>query len=134
VWPWNAAVAVAAPLLFLSQERRAAFPNKAVVAVAGVFFVFPALYYFDAMDAYVSHNLYSTSIATAKICDDGSERCSTDEFDTWDSLNVPLPPEPRLYRQTFDKVCKPGDELVVTGIRTFITGKPTQDRQGCPSA
>jgi hypothetical protein len=132
VWPWNAAVAIAAPLLFFSQPKGAAFPNKAVIAVAAVLLAYPALFYVKIADAYPSHNLYSTNIAKAKICFNASEKCSTKPFDTWDSLNVPFPPEPRMYRQAFDKVCKPGDELVITGIATFITGKPTEDRQTCP--
>jgi hypothetical protein len=83
------------------------------------------------MDAYPSHNLYSTNVATAKVCPNGGEKCSTKMFDTWDELNVPVPPEPRLYRQSFEKQCRPGDELVITGIQTWITGSPSEDRQTC---
>jgi hypothetical protein len=130
VLPWNAAVAVCAPLLFLSQ-RDAAFPSRAVIGVAAVLLAYPALFYVKVMDAYPSHNLYSTNVATAKVCPNGGEKCSTKMFDTWDELNVPVPPEPRLYRQSFEKQCRPGDELVITGIQTWITGSPSEDRQTC---
>ena len=45
VWPWNAAVAVVAPMLCLSQPKGAAFPSPAIVAVAAVLLAFPALFY-----------------------------------------------------------------------------------------
>ena len=64
VWPWNAAVAVVAPMLFLSQPKGAAFPSPAIVAVAAVLLAFPALFYVGLVDAYVSHNLYSNNTAT----------------------------------------------------------------------
>jgi hypothetical protein len=132
VWPWNAAVAIAAPFLFLKQEKGAAFPSRAVIAVAAVLLAFPALFYVKVMDAYPSHNLYSTNVAKAKICPRDGEKCSTDAFDTWESLNVPMPPEPRLYRQAFDKLCEHDDELTVAGIQTWITGPPSEDKQSCP--
>ncbi len=63
VWPWNAAVAVVAPMLCLSQPKGAAFPSPAIVAVAAVLLGFPALFYVGLVDAYVSHNLYSNNTA-----------------------------------------------------------------------
>lgn len=132
VWPWNAAVAVAAPLLFLGQEKGAALPKRAVIAVAAVLLAYPALFYVKVVDAYISHNLYSTNIAKAKVCPHSGEKCSTKIFYTWEELNVPMPPEPRLYRQAFDKQCQPDDELIITGIQTWLTGTPTEDKQLCP--
>jgi hypothetical protein len=132
VWPWNAAVAVCAPLLFLRQHEDRAFPSRPVMAVAAVLLAYPALFYVKAMDAYLSHNLYSTNVATARVCSHGGEKCEAKMFDTWDELNVPPPPEPRLYRQMFDSQCRPGDELVIKGIQTWITGTPSEERQTCP--
>ncbi len=132
VWPWNAAVAVAAPLLFLAQPEGAAFPSRPVIAVAAVLLAFPALFYIGAVDAYPSHNLYSSNTARATICAPSGRQCTNAAFDTWERLNVPFPPEPRLYRQAFAIVCHRGDVLVVTGIRTRLTGAPTIERESCP--
>lgn len=132
VWPWNAAVAVCAPLLFWGQKQGAAFPSKAVIAVAAVLLAYPALFYVKAMDAYLAHNLYSTNVAKARVCQNTGEKCSMTMFDTWDAVNVPMPPEPRLFRQAFEAQCHPGDVLSITGIQTWITGKPSEDKQSCP--
>jgi hypothetical protein len=129
VWPWNAAVAVAAPLLFLRQPEGAALPNRSVAVVAAVLLAFPALFYVGVVDAYVSHNLYTSNVARAVIC--RGDDCTNAAFSTWDELNVPMPPEPRLYRQAFDIVCERGDELVITGIRTRITGSPSRYEETC---
>jgi hypothetical protein len=130
VWPWNAAVAVAAPLLFLRQPEDAAFPSRSVMAVAAGLLALPALFYVGVVDAYPSHNLYTSNVAKAVICRD--QDCAGAAFSTWEALNVPLPPEPRLYRQTFDIVCEPGDELVITGIRTHLTGTASKFSAACP--
>lgn len=129
VWPWNATVAVAAPLLFLSQRAGAEFPSRAIMAVAAVLLAYPALFYVGVVDAYISHNLYTSNTATAKICRGG--QCTRETFDTWDELNVPLPPEPRLFRRTFDIVCEHGDVLVITGKRTRLTGTPSISTEIC---
>jgi hypothetical protein len=129
VWPWNATVAVAAPLLFLAQREDAEFPSRAIMAVAAVLLAYPALFYAGVVDAYVSHNLYSGNTASASICRSG--HCSREVFDTWDELNVPFPPEPRLFRQTFDLVCDDGDVLVISGKRTRLTGSPSTSTQTC---
>jgi SARP family transcriptional regulator, regulator of embCAB operon len=121
--------AVAAPLLFLWQREGAQFPGRPIVAVAAVLLAYPALFYVNAVDAYISHNLYSANTASAKICRGG--KCSGAVFDTWDELNVPVPPEPRLFRQWFDIVCDPGDVLVITGKRTRVTGRPSIYTETC---
>jgi uncharacterized membrane protein YphA (DoxX/SURF4 family) len=125
VWPWNIAVAVCAPLLFLGQKDNAQFPNRAVMAVAGVLLAYPALFYFGLVDAYPSHNLYSSNTASAKICPKAGGGCSTSYLDTWHELNVPFPPEPRLFRQSFEDRCHRGDVLVITGQRTRIQRTPS---------
>lgn len=90
---------------------------------------FPALFYVGVVDAYVSHNLYTRNTATAKIC--RGEECTGATFRTWEQLNVPFPPEPRLFRQAFDVVCDRGDVLVITGRRTRINGTPSTHSQTC---
>lgn len=129
VWPWNAAIAVAAPLLFLAQPEPAAFPSKAVMAVAAVMLAYPALFYVGVIDAYMSHNLYSSNTASAEVCRPAG--CANDTFVTWDSLNVPFPPEPRLYRQAFQLTCHPGDVLGIQGQRTRLNGQPPMEIVMC---
>jgi len=131
VWPWNTAVAVCAPLLFLGQKDNAQFPNKAVMAVAGVLMAYPALFYFGLVDAYISHNLYSSNTASAKICPKSGGACTSTYLDTWDELNVPFPPDPRLFKQAFDDRCQPGDVLVITGQRTRIDKTPSITTSVC---
>ena len=53
-------------------------------------------------------------------------------FDTFGPLNVPVPPEPRLYRALFDAASQPGERLVVTGRATVFTDPPSQSTRDCP--
>ena len=132
VWPWNAALAGASILLFRSEpvEWWAGLQHVAVRAGATVLLLFPALFYLGVVDAYLAHNLYSANAASAAICN--VHRCAPLQFDTWSRLNVPLPPEPRLYRDWFDRVCPPDTWLEVTGPRTRLTDPPAVHRHGCP--
>jgi hypothetical protein len=68
------------------------------------------------------------------VCAGGGEKCSTTLFDTWDAFNAPMPPEPRLYRQMFELRCHRGDVLVISGIKTWVTGTPSEDRETCARA
>jgi hypothetical protein len=129
VWPWNATLAVAAPLLFLSQREGAAFPSRPVIAGAAALLAYPALFYAGVVDAYISHNLYTSNTAKAVICRD--EKCTRAAFYTWDELNVPFPPEPRLFRMAFEIVCDRGDVLVVTERNTRINGTPSRHSNTC---
>lgn len=109
----------------------AMWPASPAGVVAGaVLLLAPALFYVGGMDAYLAHNLYSSNTARAVVCD--PELGCVDAFDTWDELDVPFPPEPRLYRRWFRDGCRPGQELVVSGIRTRFTDPPTVDRLDCP--
>ena len=48
-------------------------------------------------------------------------------------LNVPLPPEPRLFRAWFSLICTPGQTLVIEGIRTRLTDPPSWTEHACPT-
>ncbi len=54
-------------------------------------------------------------------------------FNTWDEVNVPFPPEPRLFRQAFHIVCDRGDVLEITERHTRINGTPSTQREDCPT-
>jgi hypothetical protein len=129
VWPWNIAVAIIAVCLF-TATREAPVSTPVARAVAAALIVYPALFYVGVVDAYLSHNLYTSNTASAEVCQ-GTDACS-EPFDTMAALNVPLPPEPRLYREWFELECAPGSRLVVTGIRTRITGEAGVEESTCP--
>lgn len=132
VWPWNAAVAVAAPLLYRPATAGTPRPSRAVAAGAIALVAFPALFYVGAVDAYLSHNVYTANTASAVVCRPAEASCTGASFDaTWDELNVPLPPEPRLFRQTFDITCEPGDVLWIRGRHTRFSDPPSQSAHHC---
>ena len=137
VWPWNIAIALAAPFLFLpdqgdSERPRARHslsnprrPAQIVTAIGIFLVVYPAGFYVGIVDAYLAHNLYSANTRTGAICPPQTSadppRCSETSFtSTWNTLNVPLPPERRLYIAWFEKVCRPGETLRLRGIWTHL--------------
>ena len=122
VWPWNACLAVAGFVLFTRET--APVGSSRNWAAAAILVVIPALFYVGITDGYLAHNLYSTNGASAVVCDPAG-RCGRATFDTSD-LNVPLPQEPRLFRQLFDKVCVRGSTIVITGPHTRLSHPPTQ--------
>jgi uncharacterized membrane protein YphA (DoxX/SURF4 family) len=131
VWPWNIALALAAFLLFCTEPRERPAPTPAVRVAAVALLAFPALFYAGLADTYLSHNLYTSNAATARICIQGGLGCASAPFATLATLNVPMPPEPRLYRQWFSLVCRPGTALEITGIQTRLNDPFKTTRQAC---
>ena len=129
VWAWNIGLGIASVLLF-SPRHDSVVPAGAWRVPIAVMAAYPALFYVGVVDAYLSHNLYSSNTADAFVC--SASGCSGRLFDTWSALNVPLPPEPRLYRQLFDAVCVPDSTLVVIGPATRFTDPPSTHRHPCP--
>lgn len=142
VWPWNIGIALAAPFLFLPDRvgdesmlprARHASSNprlraRVVTTVGILMVVHPAGFYVGITDAYLGHNLYSANTRTAAICPppDGPvpPKCSESLFtSTWAAINVPLPPERRLYVAWFEKVCRPGETLRLRGIWTHLADR-----------
>jgi len=135
VWPWNVGLAVVAYLLFRPEpaepseqsDRRAA--KMATVAGAALL-AYPALFYAGSVDAYLAHNLYTSNTGSASVCHTPGA-CAPTPFDTFGSLNVPLPPEPRLFRALFDRTCGPGNQLLVVGRATVFTDPPSRTTSPC---
>ena len=128
VWPWNFALGIAAWVLFwpwdekADEKEPAQVPSrrekKLKIAVAVVAALYPLGFYLGVTDAYISHHLYSDAIALA-FCEPQS--CRSAQFsDTWAAFDVPIPPEPRLYRQYFLSQCKPGERLTIVPRQTKI--------------
>jgi uncharacterized membrane protein YphA (DoxX/SURF4 family) len=134
VWPWNLALPFAAAFLLAEDltigdsghgRRGTAVLMNAVVWL--VFSVYPAAFYLGRSDAYLAHNLYTDNVQAAVVCPVAEPADCTDPFrTTWDELNVPLPPERRLFRGWFEQTCQPGDVLVVFPIRTRLTDFPSR--------
>ena len=117
VWPWNIALAFSGFALIAPWKTgvvktiAVAPPLPRVVAVALA--LIPATFYAGIADAYPAHHLYSAGTARATVyC---PVKCLPDQdlYATWKFLNVPLPPEPRLFEGTFRAICQPGDVLRV---------------------
>lgn len=125
VWPWNLALAAAAPALFRSPstlERTPGVPRSPLVAAtAALLAIYPLGFYFGYSNAYLSHNLYSSNSAEASICPPEPGRCAPAPFSTWERLNVPLPPERRLFIAWFDTICTPGQRLRIDGPQTRLS-------------
>jgi hypothetical protein len=151
VWAWNAVIPVAAAALLagdrttrvLSRATRQTVRSagtKVAVAVWAVVALYPAGFYVGVVDAYLAHHLYSGATHRALVCStgrtghtDGAALRCTDPFTTtWSSLRVPLPPEPRLYRQWFELDCRAGDVLRIAPRRTRIANGATQEH-ACPA-
>jgi hypothetical protein len=134
VWPWNLALGLAALALFWPGEARAAEravnPRDRAVgtAIAAVLALYPLGFYLGLSDAYLSHHLYSDAVALA-YCEPATCR-SADFGDTWNALDVPLPPEPRLYRAYFFTQCRSGEQLVVIPRQTkILIGLNSEERR-----
>lgn len=148
VWPWNIGIALAAPFLFLPDRggdaprrsrhsvsrrpvSRRSVPDPErrsgwVTPLATLLLVWPAGFYAGITDAYLAHNLYTANTRTGSICPAPLAgfvpKCSETSFtSTWNTLNVPLPPERRLFIAWFEKVCRPGETLRLRGIWTHLT-------------
>ena len=140
VWPWNAALACCAPLLFIArpaqarpthdraQDTEPLRSRHLAVGVAALLFVLPAGFYAGVSDAYLSHNLYTSNTAQALRCTDTG--CAPFGTEAYSALNVPLPPETRIYAAWFRLVCNAGETLEVTRPRTRITGE-VSSRRSC---
>ncbi|MGK2949781.1 MAG: MauE/DoxX family redox-associated membrane protein [Acidimicrobiales bacterium] len=127
VWPWNLALAVIASLLFWSNPPAGRGP--VTTAAAAVLLLCPALFYVGSADAYATHHVYSGATASAVVCD--ASGCRRLGPEVREPLEVPIPPEPRLFRALFLETCEPGSTLQITGIRTRLTGTPTVTEVPC---
>lgn len=117
VWPWNLALGAAAVAYFLPEAAPTA-GRRATLAIGAVAVLLPVGFYAGVVDAYLTHNLYTDNTAAALCVPAGP--CDLRFAATWDELDVPLPPEPRLYKAYFEKTCQPGERLVIHPRNTRI--------------
>src|SRR5882724_1448289 len=161
IWPWNAAMAVLAALLFWNAGNASALdtlvPRRvgAHAAALLLFGIMPALSFAGRWDAYLSGELYSgnlkvgalsiTETVTARL--PGAARrhvvsrgTGANALDLWEwsmgELSVPSYPEDRVFRAVARDVCRladnPGDVvLVVFGRPGLLTGQREITRSDC---
>ena len=122
VWPWNAALAVAGFALIWNWSEPLVTRRRLTTVVVLLILVMPAGYYVGMVDAYLAHNLYTSNVP----------RAISTAFRptmTWDVLNVPMPPEHRLFEQYFRLVCGPNDQLTIRDSRWWFQRQGLGERK-----
>jgi hypothetical protein len=119
IWPWNFALALSGVALFMPWQGSALEDfrrqSRAVRALALTLLLAPFGWYFGLVDAYLSYHLYSVDVPVP-------DAPSKPFRQTWKYLNVPIPPEHRLFVRFFDVTCFPGETLTVRETRTLFEG------------
>ena len=142
VWPWNLALAVAAPVLISTwtagwrAELRASRPAATLLAL--LLLLSPALYYAGRLDAYFSWCLYSVNVPVAvmvraeqqrRLDAAGETRLRLPDLNAATrDLHVPFPPAHRLFLQYFARVGRPGDALHVYDPRAWAARAGLRER------
>lgn len=119
VWPWNAALAIAVPVLLrqwtgpgLGDAWNVAAPWARGAAV--VLLLLPAGYWLGVTDASLAHCLYSGNVPRAFVCTPFSR---VDINSRVAELNVFLPPAHRLFEPLFLGVGRAGEWMEVEDPR-----------------
>jgi hypothetical protein len=145
VWPWNVAMILFVAVLFWREN---AVPGSRILwarngvhmMVLLMFAVLPALSFLDLWDSYLSSALYSgnTSQAAILVSPEVIPQLPAAlrphiwqktqpyflDINRWSygELNVPLYPEPRVYRRVTQRVCEYAGHS--SGIKLLIKRKP----------
>lgn len=127
---WNLALAFAGYALIFSWPRSLSSNlkelNPVTASVVLLILLSPIGFYFGIFDAYLSHHLYSKSIPSAVWYRANGER---DGIETWHTLNVPFPPEHRLYEAYFNASCEHGDFLIIRDPRHWARWRGYAERR-----
>jgi hypothetical protein len=109
VWPFNAALAVAAPAL-LGDGPRWRASGAPFWAAAALVVLLPLGWYTGHVDRVFAHSLYTLGAPRALwLHADGR----VEEVRDVAALRVPLPLEPRVFAAWFAQVAGPGDRLAI---------------------
>jgi hypothetical protein len=141
VWPWNVALAAVVPMVFgrPASSRPGGLPTgrrgRALAAVAVFLVLYPVGFYAGLVDAYMAHNLYTANTAEAYVCTREGRSLRCDKaliYETFDPLNVPLPPEKRVFDAYFDRTCFGRQYLRIDGLWTRFGDRDTRLRPCAP--
>jgi hypothetical protein len=137
------------PVPIFSQPLRETFQQTRwpVIAAALFLVISPAGYYFNLVDAYLAHCLYSSNTPSAWFESDvaenpeNAERPSAAEhpvvphakrtnlsYQMLEELNVPFPPAHRLFEDYFQRVGRPGDRLEIHDPRDWARRRGITER------
>jgi hypothetical protein len=129
VWPWNLALAVAAPVLLASRDGTRlgslAHAGPAPRAAAALFVLLPLGYHAGWVDAAFAQQVYvmNEPVATWLRADGRVERIGLVP-----ELQVFVPPVPRVYAAWFARHGRIGDQLVITEPRPLARWLGARDR------
>ena len=121
VCPWNAALAVASVTLLwqwrtmVREDWRAA--SKWLRGAVAVVLLSPLLFYVGLIDPFLAYCVYANSSPTAAIYIPGGGVRTLSETIADPLLNVPIPPEHRLFEAYFEQIALPGEVLIIDDPR-----------------
>jgi hypothetical protein len=106
IWPWRTS---------LREEWRAA--SRPVRAAAALVLFSPLLFYLGLLDPFLAYCLYAQNTPEAWIYvpNGGPPTIISTILDT--KVNVPIPPEHRLFEAYFEQVAQPGETLIIEDPR-----------------
>ncbi len=124
---WNLAL-IASALVLLRPERARGRRSRSqgrvsATTAAGLrtalvvgLYLYPAGMYLGVVDPYLGYSLYTGGIPTADVCDvNGCSRYAINISGA--AIGTQVPASSRIFEAWFQSICRPGDELRVTGMR-----------------
>jgi hypothetical protein len=116
VWPWitiHTALAI-----LISRHITASITIRGTVlhVYAALFLFLPLLSIANLWDAYLSASLYSGTIPQATITDNETKESVSLATWSYDELNVPPYPQPRVYRSIIRTLCEQTDHSLTLRI------------------
>jgi hypothetical protein len=126
VWPWNVAIALAAPLLLRAAPTRPwSVPGTLVPRLAALaFVVLPLGYHAGVVDAPFAMQVYTMNEPRAvRLHGDGRR----EPLLHLRELAVPLPPVPRIQRQWFHHEARAGERLALLERRPLARWLGSRD-------
>jgi hypothetical protein len=130
IWAWNLGLAFAALAYFYSAKGSVVSSlrksNRWTAVTASLILIFPLGFYVGLGDPYLAHDLYTNNTPAAQWQHENGE---LENIQTSEDLNVPIPPEHRLFEQYFNRVCKPGDYLIIHDLRYWAALRGYSERR-----
>ena len=124
---WNLALIASALVLLRPERARGRRPRASgrvsVATSAGLrtalvvgLYLYPAGMYLGVVDPYLGYSLYTGGIPTADVCDiNGCSRYAINISGA--AIGTQVPASPRIFEAWFQSICRPGEELRITGMR-----------------